>query len=188
MASATGRGHLFRAAISTRRRTRMARAWNKSHTLSCVMSLLSRTSSKRPILRKYTGTLRTNHGELLDLFFARLLPSGTGDFGIGPSQLREKQTNPVMIWPYPLTGRCLIEMNFRTWMVIDDFYLSIQYYLLNFNSPIYADCKAFFAPIWDHFFAHFNSRTYTDCKPVIDPVAALELVNFNSRTYTDCKG
>jgi hypothetical protein len=34
-------------------------------------------------------------GELLDLFFARLLPSGTGDFGIGPSQLREKQTNPI---------------------------------------------------------------------------------------------
>ena len=108
--------------------------------------------------------LRTNHGELLDLFFARLLPSGTGDFSIGPSQLREKQTNPIMLLPYPLTGCCLIEMNFRTWMVIDDFYLSIQYYLLNFNSPIYADCKAFFAPIWDHFFAYFNSRTYTDCK------------------------
>ena len=41
--------------------------------------------------------LRTNHGELLDLFFARLLPSGTGDFNAGPSQLREKQTNPIMI-------------------------------------------------------------------------------------------
>ena len=41
--------------------------------------------------------LRTNHGELLDLFFARLLPSGTGDFDAGPSQLREKQTNPIMI-------------------------------------------------------------------------------------------
>ena len=41
--------------------------------------------------------LRTNHGELLDLFFARLLPSGTGDFDTGPSQLREKQTNPIMI-------------------------------------------------------------------------------------------
>ena len=49
--------------------------------------------------------LRTNHGELLDLFFARLLPSGTGDFDIGPSQLREKQTNPIMLLPYPLTGR-----------------------------------------------------------------------------------
>lgn len=34
-------------------------------------------------------------GELLDLFFARLLPSGTGDFDAGPSQLREKQTNPI---------------------------------------------------------------------------------------------
>ncbi len=39
----------------------------------------------------------TNYGELLDLFFARLLPSGTGDFDAGPSQLREKQTNPIMI-------------------------------------------------------------------------------------------
>ena len=44
------------------------------------------------------------HGELLDLFFARLLPSGTGDFDAGPSQLREKQTNPIMLLPYPLTG------------------------------------------------------------------------------------
>ena len=77
-------------------------------------------------------------------------------------------------------------MNFRTWMVIDDFYLSIQYYLLNFNSPIYADCKAFFAPIWDHFFAHFNSRTYTDCKTWFATTDEA-LHHFNSRTYTDCK-
>ena len=35
------------------------------------------------------------HGELLVLFFARLLPSGTGDFDAGPSRLREKQTNPI---------------------------------------------------------------------------------------------
>ena len=54
--------------------------------------------------------LRTNHGELLDLFFARLLPSGTGDFDAGPSQLREKQTNPIMLLPYPLMGSFLIEM------------------------------------------------------------------------------
>ena len=62
-------------------------------------------------MREYTGVLRTNHGELLDLFFARLLPSGTGDFGIGPSQLREKQTNPIMLLPYPSTGCFLIERN-----------------------------------------------------------------------------
>ena len=82
----------------------------------------------------------------------------------------------------------MIEMNFRTWMVIDDFYLSIQYYLLNFNSPIYADCKAFFAPIWDHFFAHFNSRTYTDCKLSFHTEWQTGGNHFNSRMYTDCKG
>jgi len=43
-------------------------------------------------------------GELLDLFFARLLPSGTGDFGIGPSQLREKQTNPIMVCTLSFDG------------------------------------------------------------------------------------
>ena len=43
-------------------------------------------------------------GELLDLFFARLLPSGTGDFGIGPSQLREKQTNPDVHCVTSITG------------------------------------------------------------------------------------
>ena len=43
-------------------------------------------------------------GELLDLFFARLLPSGTGDFGIGPSQLREKQTNPIMLYTLSFDG------------------------------------------------------------------------------------
>ena len=79
-------------------------AWNKSQTLSGPVLSLSRASCKRPILREYTEVLRTNHGELLDLFFARLLPSGTGDFGIGPSRLREKQTNPIMWLPYPLTG------------------------------------------------------------------------------------
>ena len=47
---------------------------------------------------------RINHGELLDLFFARLLPSGTGDFGIGPSQLREKQTNPMIIYALSFDG------------------------------------------------------------------------------------
>lgn len=43
-------------------------------------------------------------GELLDLFFARLLPSGAGDFGIGPSQLREKQTNPDVHCVTSITG------------------------------------------------------------------------------------
>ena len=74
------------------------------------MFSLSRASYKRPTDEVYTGVFRINHGELLDLFFARLLPSGTGDFDAGPSQLREKQTNQVMIWPYPLTEHFLIEM------------------------------------------------------------------------------
>ena len=59
----------------------------------------------RDLFRRNTQGASHNHGELLDLFFARLLPSGTGDFDAGPSQLREKQTNPIMLLPYPLTGR-----------------------------------------------------------------------------------
>ncbi|WP_298589481.1 hypothetical protein [uncultured Megasphaera sp.] len=43
-------------------------------------------------------------GELLDLFFARLLPSGTGDSDAGPSQLREKQTNPIMLYTLSFDG------------------------------------------------------------------------------------
>ena len=123
------------APISTRRRTWMAGAWNKSHTLSCVMSLLSRTSSKRPTDEVYIEVLRANHGELLDLFFARLLPSGTGDFGIGPSQLREKQTNPIMLLPYPLTG-CFFLLLHRPRLAI-----TAHFDGPDFNSPMYADCK-----------------------------------------------
>ena len=96
---------------------------------------LSRTSCKRPTDKVYTDTLRTNHGELLDLFFARLLPSGTGDFGIGPSQLREKQTNPIMLLPYPLTG-CFFLLLHRPRLAI-----TAHFDGPDFNSPMYTDCK-----------------------------------------------
>ena len=70
-------------------------------------------------------------------------------------------------------------------MVIDDFYLSLQYCLLNFNSRMYTDCKVF-APLALKYKADFNSPMYTDCKP-INPPAKNELVYFNSRMYTNCK-
>ena len=75
----------------------------------------------RDLFRRNTQGASHNHGELLDLFFARLLPSGTGDFDAGPSQLREKQTNPIMLLPYPLTGRCFFDLN---------------------GTRIYTDCKS----------------------------------------------
>ena len=70
--------------------------------LSCTLPFAN--FMKRPFERKYAGDLRTVWRKLLDLFFARLLPSGTGDFGIGPSQLREKQTNPIMVCTLSFDG------------------------------------------------------------------------------------
>ena len=133
------------------------------------MSLLSRTSSKRPTDEVYIEVLRANHGELLDLFFARLLPSGTGDFGIGPSQLREKQTNPIMLLPYPSimllpypsTGCFLIERNshIHGWFgLIEDEDVGTRVFD-NFNLPMYTDCKLLVLRS-----LIFNSPLYTDCK------------------------
>ena len=156
----------LRSQISTRRCTRMARgasqsissfghrfqladvhgwqgAWNESQALSGPVLFLSRISCKRPVLREYTGGFAPYHGELLDLFFARLLPSGTGDFGIGPSQLREKQTNPIMLLPYPSTGCFLIERNshIHGWLgLIEDEDVGTRVFD-NFNLPMYTDCK-----------------------------------------------
>ena len=116
-------------------------AWHKFQTLSGPVLPFREPHVRDPLTRSTQVRFTPYHGELLDLFFARLLPSGTGDFDAGPSQLREKQTNPIMLLPYPLTGSFLIKRNFRIWMVIDDFYLSLPYCLLNFNSRMYTDCK-----------------------------------------------
>ena len=106
--------------------------------------------------------LRTNHGELLDLFFARLLPSGTGDFDAVPSQLREKQTNPIMLLPYPSTERFfLIERNshIHGWLgLIEDEDVGTRVFD-NFNLPMYTDCKLLVLRS-----LNFNSPMYTDCK------------------------
>ena len=72
-------------------------------------------------------------------------------------------------------------------MVIDDFYLSLQYYLLNFNSPIYTDYEFIAKQPFSRRQSYFNTHVYGLQDQFAYPTI-LSDPYFNSPMYTDCKG
>ena len=83
------------AVISTHSYTRIARGGWKTLVPILFRSLVFANLIEECYQSGVPWQASHKLGELLDLFFARLLPSGTGDFDAGPSRLREKQTNPI---------------------------------------------------------------------------------------------
>ena len=100
----TKRPHIAVYEISTHSYTRIARGWWKTLVPILFRSLVFANLIEECYQSGVPWQASHKLGELLDLFFARLLPSGTGDFGIGPSQLREKQTNPIMVCTLSFDG------------------------------------------------------------------------------------
>ena len=95
---------VFLSLISTHSYTRIAKGWWKTLAPILFRSLVFANLIEECYQSGVPWQASHKLGELLDLFFARLLPSGTGDFGIGPSQLREKQTNPIMVYTLSFDG------------------------------------------------------------------------------------
>ena len=127
--------------ISTRACTRIARAWNKSQTLSSPVLPFREPHVRDPLTRSTQRCFAQIMVSCWTYFlpgFCRAVPviSTPALLSLG----RSKRTR-LCCCPILRRGVFLIERNFRIWMVIDDFYLSLPYCLLNFNSRMYTDCK-----------------------------------------------
>ena len=127
--------------ISTRPCIQIARGWDTFPALSDLVPPFSQTSFGGPLRRRTPRGFALREVSCWTYFlpgFCRAVPviSTPALLSLG----RSKRTR-LCCCPILRRGVFLIERNFRIWMVIDDFYLSLPYCLLNFNSRMYTDCK-----------------------------------------------